>query len=142
MSATLIQLAEQVKDALNGHEFSEAFTAVRTYSGAVKVKEMKELTVRVAPSSKETELVSRSDTLKEVGIDIAVQQVVLNWESDPTRLDELMAIVDEIEGFLKLLNLSGGIWQKIENKPAYIPEHLDQHNLYTSVITSTYKVVG
>jgi hypothetical protein len=64
--------------------------------------------------------------------------------ADAAELDGLTHLTEQIADFFRLRRLSGmpqAIWSKTENVPVYSPEHLEQKQVFTSVLTLTFRVV-
>ena len=140
--STITDIAEAVKDELNGHDFSQEFEAVRLYQPLFELPDMKTLRVTVVPQGVEMQVLSRTLVQHDYGIDVAVQK---KFEADDAvELDPLMALVEEISDFFRLRRLdavSAAIWTRTENKPVYSQEHMQQFRQFTSVITLTFRVL-
>jgi len=54
--SVITDIAEAVKDALNGQDFSQAFTAERHYQPLFELKDMKTLHVTVVPRGRDGSL--------------------------------------------------------------------------------------
>jgi len=138
----LTDIAEAVKDELNGHDFSQEFEAARLYQPLFELPEMKTLHVTVVPQGVDMQVSSRTLVQHDYGIDVAVQK---KFEADDAvELDPLMALVEEIADFFRLRRLDAvpaAIWVKTENKPVYSQEHMQQFRQFTSVITLTFRVL-
>ena len=101
--ATFTDIAEAVKDELNGHDFSQEFEAVRLYQPLFELPEMKTLRVTVVPRGVEMQVSSRSLVQHDYQVDVAVQK---KFDTDEAvELDPLMALVEEIADFFRLRRL-------------------------------------
>jgi len=140
--ATLTNIAEAVKDELNGYTFSEAFEAERFYQPLFELPEMKVLHVTVVPRGIEMAVSSRTLVGHDYQIDVAVQK---KFDTDDTiDLDPLMALVEEIADFFRLRRLAGvptAAWVRTENSPVYSQEHMERFRQFTSVVTLTFRVL-
>ena len=140
--SVITDIAEAVKDELNGHDFSQEFEAVRLYQPLFELPEMKTLHVTVVPRGVDMQVSARTLVQHDYGIDVAVQK---KFEADDAvELDPLMALVEEIADFFRLRRLDAvpaAIWVKTENKPVYSQEHMQQFRQFTSVITLTFRVL-
>ena len=139
--ATITDIAEAVKDALNEGEFSQEFNAERHYQPLFELEEMKDLHVTVVPSSVTTNSLGRSHNQYDYRIDVAVQKKFDKDSAD--ELDPLMSLVEEIADHFRLkrlTNFDGAIWVKTENAPIYAQEHMDQFRQFTSLLTFTFRV--
>jgi len=139
---TLTEIAEAVKDELNGHDFSQEFEAVRLYQPLFELPEMKTLHVTVVSRGVEMQVSSRTLVQHDYGIDVAVQK---KFDTDEAvELDPLMALVEEIADFFRLRRLEAApeaAWIKTENNPVYSQEHMEQFRQFTSVVTLTFRVL-
>lgn len=90
----ITQVAEAVVAELNATTFSQPITAVRSYLPRVELADLKALKVMVVPSSVTVAAASRSQTQRDVAIDVAVQKK-LGQEQNPS-LDPLLALAEEI----------------------------------------------
>lgn len=141
-------IAEAVKDELNAGVAAGAFGAVQFAARRLNVPlfdlpDLKTLHVTVVGRSYEQEPVSRGDTATDVEIDVAVQKKVAGVE--PAEIDPLADLVEAVIRFFanrRLAGYAGAMWRNSKNALMYIPEHLEEKRLFTSVITLTYRVVG
>ena len=141
--ATIINIAEAVKDELNGGTFSQSFTAQRHYQPTFELKDMKTLHVTVVPKDIEMQLATRNSSQHDCRIDVAVQKKVTI--GDIAELDELMGLVEEVIAFLsrrKLASVPNALWIKTANEPIFAAEHLEQFGQFTSILTLTYRLLS
>jgi hypothetical protein len=143
LSASLpIDIAEAVVTELNAGAFSQALNAMRHYRPQFELAELKTLRASVVPKGIVTTSLGRTSNQHDVSVDVAVQKKV-----DPTdtpALDALMVLVGEVADFLRLRRLSAlptAIWSKTENVPIYSSEHLESKQVFTSLLTFTFRVV-
>lgn len=142
------QIAQAVMDALNAGVAEEAFdadfTAVRAYLPQYELPEMADLKVTVVPKQVVLTGGSRSAAQQDVAIDVAVQQRVDPQDLDA--VDALMELVESIAGYLRTrrLTLNGlhASWLSAEHEPIYAPEHMEQMNQFTSILTVTYRLLN
>jgi len=139
VSSAIATIAEAIKDALNGEDFSMDFTAARVYRPSYDLKDVKDLTVVVAPRANEITLLNRRDDQYEVTVQIGVLKKL--DDEDNAEIDPLMALVQEICEFLSRKAMGTGLWLSTKNDPIYLAEHLHQYRQFTSVITATYRVM-
>ena len=140
--ATIVDIADAVVAELNAGQFSQAFTAVRSYRPQYDLSEMTTLHVTVVPKGVEMVTVSRNSVQHDVSVDVAVQKK-LETESN-AEIDPLMALVEELADFFRLRRLAAcpnAVWMKTENEPVYSPGHLEELRQFTSVLTLTFRVV-
>lgn len=133
-------LAAAVVAELNGGSFSQPLNAARRYLVKNEVK-TDGLVVSVAPTDLDINELTRAQELDDYVIQVGVQQRVR-----PAVLEDFDALLDlmqELRAFLTrrpLGALPAARWHKIENKPLYLPEHLQQFNQFTSVLAVTYRL--
>lgn len=139
MNALLIEVADAMVAQLNDHDFSEEFVAQRLYLPLFERTAMQELHVTVVPKAEESVLRSRSQTRDDLKIDVAVQQAV--DASDIDKIDALMELTGEIKAFLRFRPMAGVSWVGIEHEPIYSVDHLTSQQLFTSVLTLTYRTI-
>jgi len=141
--STIIDIAEAVKEELNGGEFSQAFTAERHYQPVFELKDMKTMHVTVVPKDIEMQLATRNSSQHDCRVDVAVQKKLES--ADLAEIDGLMGLVEEIAAFLcrrKLESVPNALWIKTANEPIYAAEHLEQFRQFTSILTLTYRLLS
>lgn len=143
MVATLIEIADAVVAQLNGASTAGAFvltfTARRLYIAKFTLTDMQnQLHVTVVPHGDDGEVFNRTKTQHEYAIDVAVQEKPHPLTND--RLDTLMGLTQQIGDFFRFRPLTGRPerWTKTALKAAYSPEHLDQLQQFTSLVTLTF----
>ena len=141
--ATIVDIAEAVKNELNNGEFSQAFTAERHYQPVFELKDMKTLHVTVVPKETELQLATRNTSQHDCRVDVAIQKKLQT--TDLAEIDQLMGLVEEIVSFLSRRKLSAvptALWIRTANEPIYAAEHLEQFRQFTSIVTLTYRMVA
>ena len=137
-----IDIADILVETLNSQEagtFPEDFTAHRRVLPNYELSELKDLTVTVVPKSIEITPASRDMNYRDVSIDIGIQQKIgTDTDAEVSRLSEL---VDAIAVFLSRRSLGDSAFKSIANDPIYVPEHLLDKRLFTSIITVTYRTM-
>ena len=139
--STLIAVADAVVASLNAGTFGQPFTAERKYQPAFNLADLDTLRVSVVPKSVSITTAARDTSYFDCAIDVGVQKKV--DPDDPTELDALMNLVEEIADHLRMQRLDDlpeAAWLSIENDPVFAPEHLDQQRTFTSVLTVTYRL--
>jgi hypothetical protein len=122
--------------------FAQTFTAARAYRPQFDLPDLKTLKVTVVPKGIEIINVTRHANQNDVSVDIAVQKKVN--PTDTTDMDALMTLVEQIADFFRLRRMTAfptALWTKTDNVPVYSPEHLEQKQVFTSVLTLTFRVV-
>jgi len=144
--STIIAIADAVVAALNGAPagtFSQPFVARRYYMPVFELKDMKTLHVTVVPRGVEMSTASRALLQHDVLIDVAVQKKFpQDVTGDQPALDSLMSLVQEIADFLRATGRFGNAqWVRMDNKPVYSSEHMEQLRQFTSVLTLTLRML-
>jgi len=136
----IADIATAVVTALNGHAFSQPFTAVRAYRPAFDLKDMTDLHVTVVPKGVELSTVGRALMQSDVQIDIGIQKKL--GADEDAEIDALMDLVQEIIEFIRDTRLfADAMWVNTENTPIYSQEHLGELRQFTSVLTLTLRVM-
>jgi hypothetical protein len=146
--AVIIDIADAVVTEMNGHTFSQTFTAARFYRPLFDLKDMSVLHVSVVPKAWSAEQAARGGNLEEHQIDIGVQKKVADDPGPPAvsmqqQMDALVTLVQEVSDFFRLRRLdaypdAGCV--KVENVPVFAPDHLQEYRQFTSVLTLTFRV--
>ncbi len=134
-------VADAVAEELNAGSFSQAFTAARLVLPRFELKDLTELKVSVVPRTLDISGATRAACQYAAGVDIGIQKKVQDIEAGT---DELGLLVDEITDFLRQRPLASTPWAigaRTQNDPVYDPGHLDQHRVFTSVLSVTYKML-
>ena len=138
----VIAVADAIVAALKAEPLK--LDAVRAYRPEFELAELKTLRVSVVPRGIEIVILNRNANQHDVSIDVGVQQKV--DAADDAALDALMAKVQQIADELRLRRLTlpdngSAVWVKTVNEPIYSPDHLQTKQVFTSVLTFTYRVV-
>ena len=141
----VIDIADAVVAELNAaadETFSKSFDAVRKILPRYELSEMTELRVTVVPKAVETTVSSRATSLNDYQVDIGIQEKISkNLDADVVAL---CTLVQEISDYLTRRSLAAeptAAWLSSTNDPIYVPEHLAENRLFTSVITLTYRML-
>lgn len=132
------RIADAVVRTLGEGSFSQELVAVRAYRPAADLAALERLHATVVPRSEERRPLSRGSREQEVTIDIGLQRKV-----DPENLaeqDELDALAEEVADYLEGRHLPEATFVSISRDPVLSPEHLDQHRVFTTVISVTYRI--
>ena len=136
-------IAEELNNAPSG-TFSRSFTALRKVVPAYELADLVKLKVSVVPKSSEISVNTRSVSQYEMRFDIGVQMKIASGASLENEVDSLGGFVDEIVDYLRQTKLAGEpnvAWAGTENDPIYVPEHLTEKRVFTSVLTLTYRAM-
>jgi hypothetical protein len=138
--AVIIQIAEAVKANLAAATLSQTFTPLRLYVPEYDLKEISDLKVSVLPLARSNDTKTRDKHQEDHQVQVGVQKRVS--ASEVSAVDDLMQFVQEIADRLKDAGEMGGAtWLSDSNEPVYNPLHLKDHNVFTSVLTLTYRII-
>jgi hypothetical protein len=146
MAAVVIEIADAVAAALNTASLSMPFVAERLY--VVKVGKQDEdaddlatLKVSVVPNRLSLIQITRGDDDFSYVVDIGVQKRVENYT--PAVVDPYMRLVEEIIDLFRdqgLPSYPDASFDSVENDPIFVPGHLHEDEVFTSIISLTFKV--
>ncbi|MFA9478512.1 hypothetical protein ACERK3_09410 [Phycisphaerales bacterium AB-hyl4] len=135
-------VAEAVLAELNAGSFSEPFQAQRLYLPIHELAQLTELKVMVVARGVDIARSSREDDELNVQVDIGLRQRVL--PDNTQRIDELLALVEAIEGYLnrrELAALPHAEWMGAISEPLYDPVDLRERHTFTAALSLTYRLV-
>jgi hypothetical protein len=136
--AQIIELADAIVSELNGHTFSQAFTAQRGYLPTFELQELDRLKVTVVPKEDEGRLDSRSSSAHDYAIDIGIQKKPKTI--DNKYLDPLMYLAQEIADFFLFgKRPAAATLVAPQVRILYLQEHLLTLRQFTSVVTLTFR---
>lgn len=149
-AAVVNEIADAVVDTLNAADMSFGVDAERMYIPVHSLRELGDLKTPVVPSilGLSTTILNRKRQHSyDVTVDVGVQRRVPDRSRDA--LDALAGLVQEIiDLFLKgagsELSLSGDRTARVTsvaNDPVFDPAHLDEHGVFTSVVTLTIREI-
>ena len=140
--AVITDIADAVVAELAGGAFSQPVSAVRRVLPEYELADLKDLRVTVVPAAMEISGASRSLSQHDVRIDVGIQKKL--GKNLDAEVALLLGLVDEIAEFLKrrpLQSAPWAVWVRTVNEPVYAPDHLSERRLFTSVLTTTYRVL-
>ncbi|MBM4019867.1 MAG: hypothetical protein FJ288_16355 [Planctomycetes bacterium] len=140
--AVITDIADAVVAELNDHEFSQEFTAERTYDTTLKLEDAGTLHVTVVPKALAEEVASRAADQVDYVIDVGVRKKPTSVSN--AELDPLVALVEEIRAFFRRRRLTaypGAICIRTPIEPIFAPEHLREYGQFTSILSLTFRVV-
>ena len=140
MPNPIVDISQAVKQHLEGQTFAQAVQVSRSYRPRVDLAQLDDVIVTVVPRAAEDAMVSRGMFSRDVEIDVAIQAKLT--EQTITEQDALMALVQEIADALRGRKMGDAVWIRQRNDPIYAPEHLDRLEVFTSLITVTYRTAG
>jgi len=140
--AMILDIADALVTALNAHDFTLDFTAVRIYRPEFNLSADDGMYVPVMPQAIESELVSRAKDTEDMDrILVGVAKKVANIEA--ITLDPLMGLVEEIGDFCKGLTLGTtprAVCVLMSNEPIFNPDMLKEMRTFQSILTLSFKL--
>lgn len=140
--STISTLADAVAEHINAGTYAQPVSAVRTYQPAFTLEELGELRVSVVPRTSTVSAASRESSTYEHVLDVGVQKK-LPAEDDQAAIDELLELTEAIGDHLRHTRLAGfpeAAWAGLAHEPVVSSESLEQHRVFTSVLSITYRV--
>lgn len=140
--STIAAIADAVAAHINAGTYTRPVTAARVYQPAFTLEDLKDLRVSVVPRTVGISAASRDSSIVECVIDVGVQQK-LPAENEEVEIDALLDLAEEIADRLRLTRLPGApeaAWVGIAHEPVVSSESLEQHRVFTSVLSVTYRV--
>jgi len=140
--SVILDVADAVAAALNAAEegtFGVDFIAARMVLPRFKLEDLSTLHVTVVPASAGVEMQTRSTVLYEIEINIGVQKLLGKDVDD--EIEDLLDLVEAIGDYLRGRTLDDVSWMRQDNDPAYATDHLANQNVFTSVLTITYRLL-
>ena len=138
--ALIVDIADELVDALNAAEFTLEFEATRGYVPSFEFADMETIHLTVIPKGLTKLRVTRADSQEDYKVDVAVQQKV--EAVDAANLDPLMSLVEELADFCDALvaeTTPRAVCITVENEPIYVSEHMRERRMFTSLLTLTFR---
>ncbi len=140
--STIAAVADAVAAHINAGTYSRPVSAERMYQPAFTLEDLKDLRVSVVPRTVGISAASRDSSIVECVIDVGVQQK-LPPANEQAEIDALLELVERIADRLRLTRLPGApeaAWAGLTHEPVVSSESLEQHRVFTSVLSVTYRV--
>ena len=140
--STIAAIADAVAAHINAESFSQPVSAKRMYQPAFTLEDLADLRVSVVPRTVDIAAATRDSSVFECVVDVGVQKK-LPAEGADAEIDALLDLVEEITDHLRLGRLPDApeaAWAGIANEPVVSSESLEQHRVFTSVLSVTYRV--
>ncbi|MBX3404503.1 MAG: hypothetical protein KF699_13920 [Phycisphaeraceae bacterium] len=140
--STIAAIADAVAAHINAGTFSQPVSAVRMYQPAFTLEDLADLRVSVVPRTTAITAASRDSSVFECVVDVGVQKK-LPAEDAQGVIDGLLDLVEEIADHLRLKRLPDApeaAWAGIAHEPVVSSESLEQHRVFTSVLSITYRM--
>lgn len=140
--STIATIADAVASHINAGTFAQPVNAVRMYQPAFTLEDLADLRVSVVPRTVGIAAASRDSSTFECVLDVGVQ-MKLPAQDEQGEIDALLDLVEEITDHLRLKRLPDApeaAWAGIAHEPVVSSESLEQHRVFTSVLSVTYRV--
>jgi hypothetical protein len=140
--STISILADAVAEHINAGTYAQPVSAVRTYQPAFTLEDLGELRVSVVPRTTTVSAASRESSTYEHVLDVGVQKK-LPAEDNQAAIDELLELTEAIGDRLRhtrLADFPEAAWAGLAHEPVVSSESLEQHRVFTSVLSVTYRV--
>ena len=141
---TVIDMAKAVTAKLIAAEegtFSVDFTPVFKVLPSYDLSDLAELKVSVVPKNTAIEEVTRSMSQYDMQVDIGIQKKLPSGCNEENEVEALVNLADEIAEYLRVNPLEDAVWITSNNELPYVPEHLAERRVFTSVLTLTYRTM-
>jgi hypothetical protein len=148
--AVVIEIADAVAAELNAAELSMPFVAERRYVPRFKLRrnqpgegaglpDLDTLRVSVVPRELSAVTLTRRSHDFDYLIDVAVQKRL--EDDEPATVDPYMQLTEEVLDLFRGGTLPGldAKCVAVTNEPIYAPEHLNDSNVFTSLVTLTFR---
>ncbi len=136
----ITNIADAMAAELARGEFSMEFAPTRSVWPKFTPEELASACVTVIPKSSSSEMASRATAQYDLAIDIAVQKKI--EKDQEAEVADLCGLVDEIDDYLRgriLEKVPSAQWLNSANEPVYSAAHLQEHRVFTGVLTITYR---
>ena len=140
--STISTLADAVTGHINAGTYAQPVSAVRTFQPAFTLEDLGYLRVSVVPRTTTVSAASRESSTYEHVLDVGVQKK-LPAEDDQAAIDGLLELTEAIGDRLRHTRLAGfpeAAWAGLAQEPVVSSESLEQHRVFTSVLSVTYRV--
>jgi len=140
--STITAIADAVAAHINAGTFSQPVNAMRMYQPAFTLADLADLHISVVPRTVSIAAASRDSSTFECVVDVGVQKK-LPAEDEQAAIDGMLDLVEELTDHLRLKRLPDApeaAWAGIAHEPVVSSESLEQHRVFTSVLSITYRV--
>lgn len=140
--STIVAIADALAAHINAGSFGQPVNAVRMFQPAFTLEDLKDLRVSVVPRTTAIAAATRDSSTFECVVDVGVQKK-LPAEGEQAEIDGLLDLVEAIADHVRLKRLPDApdaAWVGIAHEPVVSSESLEQHRVFTSVLSVTYRV--
>lgn len=142
MSATIIDIADDVVTKINAATLSISVTAVRAYVPKFDLHSDATVQIKVVPRSDSRVMQDQANDECQTIIDVAVYKKLQNDLADEaTEVDGLLVLCDEIRKTLNRVALAAPLDATciaVTQEPIYGVDEMDEHRIFLSVLSFTY----
>lgn len=156
MSAVVVEVAEAVKEQLNGHDFGIPLEAVRVHARRrLKADKLTELRVDVVPVMWTNGLASRGSGDTDAIVDVFIRKKMTETEQDHEgqvaneEIDTLVELAEDIADLFRpeQPNRDGGLtdydqasWKETKVMSGYVTDKFAQTRIFMAQIRLTFNV--
>jgi hypothetical protein len=144
--AVMVEIAEAVLAVLNGASLSQSFVATRAYAPVQAQEALDTLEITVIPLEESMAQLSRRDDnfdyVVRIGIQRRIGKGAMTNDAINTACDSLLLLAEEIKDLFRSKTLEGyAAASSVDTSTLalFIPEHTDQHRVFTSIIALTFR---
>ena len=140
--STIATIADALAAHINAGSFGQPVNAVRMFQPAFTLEDLKDLRVTVVPRTIAIAAATRDSSTFECVLDVGVQKK-LPAEDEAAEIDGLLDLVEAIADHVRLTRLPDApdaAWVGVTQEPVVSSESLEQHRVFTSVLSVTYRV--
>jgi hypothetical protein len=125
---------------LNGGTFAKSFTAASAFAPQFELTDMAPVQVLVVPKAETVDACDRIQSQLEFSVDVGIQT---RYATD-SDLDVLIRFAESLGRFFvrkRLSTVPAAAWVKTEHGNIYVPKHLTDLRVFTSIFTLTFRVI-
>lgn len=143
--ATIVQIADAVVEALNGHEFSRDVTAARSYLPRYTLSDLETTRLSVIPRGRTTEIDTRGSCQRRLVIEVAIH-AKMDAHDSADEIDPLVEFAEEVEQFVIAMGAEGAtcieIYPVIEDDGTYDVENLAEVGVFVCAFSAVFLEVA
>lgn len=139
--STIVKLADALAAHINAGTFPVPVVAQRLFQPAFTLEDLKDLRATVVPRTVQMAPASRDSLALEYVLDIGLQQKLPADGADAV-IEQLLELVEALGDHVRLKRLPDfpdAAWAAMTNEPVLSTEALEQHRVFTSVLSVTYR---
>lgn len=150
MSAVIVDIADAVLATIEAATLSLPFTGERVYVPVHDLRDATGIKVSVVPTGIDVTQLDRHRDDFDYVVDVGVQRRIgtgpMTQAEINTACDPLMVFVEEIIDLFRGQSVAYAVYDDdarcvaVANNPVYVPQHVDEHRVFTSVVTLTFRL--